>query len=335
MTNINILPDNENVYNEHNGSDVLTVNAMPSKTWHWLSVNEARIKWDSNSEEKYADELIVISENNKEEIWIDDITTQNEYNSKKVKIEAKENSEVTIVSNHDIKNNLRAFMDINLSKNAKVKLVQLLSSADKALYNEVKVSCDEKSSFELVQAFMGKKQGDTGYSGKIYSNVIVNLDKDNSEFKYDMGYLGQGDNLLDYNLVVNHFGKNTNCEINVNGALKDKSQKTFRGTIDFKKGSSGSVGAENETVLMLGDDVVNKTVPVILCSEEEVSGTHGASIGELDEETLFYFESRGIDKEKAENIMARASVERLVGLIENANEKEIIEKTLQEVLGDD
>jgi Fe-S cluster assembly scaffold protein SufB len=86
---------------------------------------------------------------------------------------------------------------------------------------------------------------------------------------------------------------------------------------------------------MLGDDVVNKTVPVILCSEEEVSGTHGASIGELDEETLFYFESRGIDKEKAENIMARASVERLVGLIENANEKELIEKTLQEVLGDD
>ena len=38
---------------------------------------------------------------------------------------------------------------------------------------------------------------------------------------------------------------------------------------------------------MLGEDVENKTVPVILCSEENVVGNHGATIGELDEDTLF------------------------------------------------
>ena len=92
----------------------------------------------------------------------------------------------------------------------------------------------------------------------------------------------------------------------------DSAKKTFRGTIDFKNGSSGSVGSENETVLMLGDDVVNKTVPLILCAEENVEGTHGATIGELDEATLFYFESRGIDKDTAQNIMARASAEKLI-----------------------
>ncbi len=47
---------------------------------------------------------------------------------------------------------------------------------------------------------------------------------------------------------------------------------------------------------MLGDDVVNKTVPLILCAEENVVGNHGATIGELDEDTLFYFESRGIGR---------------------------------------
>lgn len=39
---------------------------------------------------------------------------------------------------------------------------------------------------------------------------------------------------------------------------------------------------------MLGDDVVNKTVPLILCAEENVEGTHGATIGELDADTMFY-----------------------------------------------
>ena len=69
--------------------------------------------------------------------------------------------------------------------------------------------------------------------------------------------------------------------------------------------------SENETVLMLGEDAVNKTVPLILCAEETVEGTHGATIGELDGDTLFYFESRGIDKTGAEHIMARAAIERI------------------------
>lgn len=66
---------------------------------------------------------------------------------------------------------------------------------------------------------------------------------------------------------------------------------------------------------MLGEDVENKTVPVILCSEENVVGNHGATIGELDEDTLFYLASRGISREQAEDMMARAGVERLKSLI--------------------
>ncbi|NWM55017.1 SufD family Fe-S cluster assembly protein, partial [Escherichia coli] len=83
---------------------------------------------------------------------------------------------------------------------------------------------------------------------------------------------------VDMNLVVNHWGQKTTSEINAAGALKDDAQKIFRGTIDFKKGSAGSVGSEQETVLMLGDGVVNKTVPLILCAEENVVGNHGATI---------------------------------------------------------
>ena len=80
---------------------------------------------------------------------------------------------------------------------------------------------------------------------------------------------------------------------------KDAVKEVFRGSIDFKRGSSGSKGAETENVLLLGDDVENKTIPLILCAEEDVDGSHGATIGELDEETLFYFAARGIDQETA------------------------------------
>ena len=80
---------------------------------------------------------------------------------------------------------------------------------------------------------------------------------------------------------------------------------------------AGSVGSENETVLLLGEDAENKTVPVILCAEENVEGSHGATIGELDADTLFYFASRGIDRAAAEAILARAAVERLARMAED------------------
>ncbi len=45
--------------------------------------------------------------------------------------------------------------------------------------------------------------------------------------------------------------------------------------------------------LLLGEDVVNRTIPLILCAEEDVEGNHGASIGQLDEDILFYMNSEG------------------------------------------
>ena len=83
---------------------------------------------------------------------------------------------------------------------------------------------------------------------------------------------------------------------------------------------------------MLGDDVVNKTIPLILCAEENVVGNHGATIGELDEDTLFYFESRGIGKEQAENILARAAIEHLSRMTGDDNIIKTVEKALGEVL---
>ena len=130
--------------------------------------------------------------------------------------------------------------------------------------------------------------------------------------KADIGYLGRKQQITGPESGRRPCGpEHAAATSTPSGALTDSAEKVFRGTIDFKNGSAGSTGSEQETVLLLGDDVVNKTVPLILCAEENVEGNHGATIGELDDETLFYFESRGIGREAAENLMARAAVERL------------------------
>ena len=65
---------------------------------------------------------------------------------------------------------------------------------------------------------------------------------------------------------------------------------------------------------------MNKTIPLILCAEEDVVGNHGASIGRLDESTLLYFASRGIGEQEAGNILALGMIN---ALCDKINDEEL------------
>ena len=61
--------------------------------------------------------------------------------------------------------------------------------------------------------------------------------------------------------------------------------------------------------MILGDDVVNKTMPVILCDEDDVAGNHGATIGSVSPEQLDYLAARGLSRQTAEQLFVRALFE--------------------------
>ena len=84
--------------------------------------------------------------------------------------------------------------------------------------------------------------------------------------------------------------------------------------------------------MLLSDDIVNKTIPLILCAEEDVEGNHGATIGELDEETLFYFAARGIGRKTAENMMARAKLEKLCPEIPDEETRQLVMEQLEKLM---
>jgi Fe-S cluster assembly scaffold protein SufB len=75
-------------------------------------------------------------------------------------------------------------------------------------------------------------------------------------------------------------------------------------------------------VLLIDDTVVNKTIPLILCAEEDVQGAHGASLGRPDEELLFYMQSRGLDRQEALRVLEKAKLDRVIGLMPHAAMRE-------------
>ena len=78
--------------------------------------------------------------------------------------------------------------------------------------------------------------------------------------------------------------------------------------------------------------MVNRSIPLILCKEENVDGRHGATIGQLSDDMLFYMEARGIDKETAKKIMVRARLDSIARMIPDEKLKDKVSSYLDEIL---
>ena len=340
----------------------MAINQLPSKTWYWLKLNETHIRWQQETkpcvmlaenvqagqedEAKFAAirtgagqqledamaglPVMTIAGAQSEPIRVRVAACEGAHQSGgAVHVQADEGQSVTVVEQIVPTGDGATALQTKLyaGKNAKICLVQLLFEGEgHTLINDVGGLCEENASIELVQLIVGEHIAVDG--------ARVDLIGNGSKFESAMGYLAAKDQKVDINLIVNHIGKKTNCVIETDGSLNDRAEKIFRGTIDFKNGSAGSKGQESEQVLLLGDDVVNKTIPLILCAEENVEGNHGATIGALDDDTLFYFASRGMDEKTAERVMTRAKLERICRRIPDAQSREETENLLKTVMND-
>ena len=114
---------------------------------------------------------------------------------------------------------------------------------------------------------------------------------------------------LDINHLVRMRDTSTRALLTESGVLNEAAKKTLRATIDLVRGAKDAQGNEIETVMILGDDVVNKTMPAILCDEDDVAGNHGATIGSVSPEQLNYLAARGLSHQAAEQMFIRALFE--------------------------
>ena len=130
-------------------------------------------------------------------------------------------------------------------------------------------------------------------------------------------YFGDEARKIDLNYVIRQEGRRTDANMQVRGALLDHSVKTFRGTLDFIQGARGSVGKEDEEVMLFSPHVRNRSVPLMLSHEGDVDGHHAVSIGRMDEDKLFYLMSRGLDERAAQQLMVEASFEPVLMRIES------------------
>ena len=191
-------------------------------------------------------------------------------------------------------------------------------------FDDIGAVLQQNAHFDLVRLDFGT---DAAFSG-----CAVNLLGDQSSFTCEVGYLARRKQSYDYNYVATHRGKQTNGVMHFHGVLLDSARKLLRGTIDFRAGASGADGEENEDALLLSEHAVNRTIPIILCQEENISGHHGATIGQLSDDMLFYMQSRGFSEEEAKKLMIRAKIMRVANLLPEGDLKSHVNAYLCDTL---
>ena len=221
-----------------------------------------------------------------------------------------------------------ALLRVVAERDAHVTIIQLVVCGEGQQHlDAVGIEAGENARIEMRQYALG--------GSKAALAVCCNLAGASARFTLDCRYLAAGSDVLDVNHVVRQRGRSTRADIVTTGILADAARKTMRETIDLIHGAKFAEGSEIETVLVTGDEVVNKTLPVILCDEEDVAGNHGASIGAISPEQLDFLSSRGLSEDEAERLFARALFDDAVIHAGTPDARSAVLARASEALGDD
>lgn len=250
--------------------------------------------------------VLATEEGEEAEATIRVTTHEGEASGASIDIAAAPNSTFSIALSLDSDADAPAFMGSTMrvfaGAGARVDITVYLTASDA-------VTCVEDSGFVLDKGARVNVRHVVLGGGFTATGLAADLRGDRSRIDVDTSYLASGTQQRDFNYIIRHRGRKTVSNMDANGVLTGTSKKCLRGTIDLIHGAKGAEGNERETVLLASKGVDNKTVPNILCDEDEVAGNHGATIGHVRPDQLFYAACRGLSQEQTEALFLSAKLE--------------------------
>lgn len=144
-----------------------------------------------------------------------------------------------------------------------------------------------------------------------------------------------GNEKQQFDLVTNsiHNAPNTMSDIFVKGALTGAGKCLYRGLVKIGQPASGSNGYQQQDTLLLSPDAVADSIPNLEIDNSDVKCSHGATIGKIDTEKLFYLQSRGLSSKDATREYVKGFFEPLIQKMQIENLREsmhtLVEKRMQ------
>jgi Fe-S cluster assembly protein SufD len=236
---------------------------------------------------------------------------------------AEANSKLTVVESYISTGNVAYFTnavtEILAGDNAKVEHIKLQDEALDAFHIATIAGEFGRASNVTVHSFalgatLSRTNIRTKLAGKGLECILNGL------------YLTRGEQLADHHMIVEHAQPHCASHEYFNGILDDKSKGVFHGRIYVHPIAQKTDAKQTNKNLLLSDDATADTKPQLEIYADDVKCTHGATIGQLNEESIFYLRSRGIGTDTARQMLIHAFAGEIIERIKCEPAREVIDK---------
>jgi Fe-S cluster assembly protein SufD len=149
--------------------------------------------------------------------------------------------------------------------------------------------------------------------GFVKKDVEVALLGENATSNIKGLYILEENKLLQYHILQEHIAPFTNSNLVYKGILKDNSKGIFKGEIRIEREAKQSNAFQVNHNLILGKNPSIDTTPILEIKTDDLKRcTHGATVGKVDEEVLFYMKTRGLDDKDAFKLLSVGFLEEIV-----------------------
>jgi len=247
---------------------------------------------------------------------------------------------------------------ITVGKNAEITLIEKIISLDDEVYflNDVteisvaenshlfyyKLQNQNKEAIEVSNFETDIHRNGTYSSavislqgGMIRNNLSLNLLDSGCEGNMYGLYLLNGKTHVDNHTNVDHIKPHSVSNELYKGILADKSRGVFNGKIFVRQEAQKTNAFQQNNNILLSEDAIVNTKPQLEIWADDVKCSHGCTAGQLDEEALFYIQTRGIGKEKAKGLLLYAFAGEVLENIKNEDFKNYCIQQVEERLGRD
>ncbi|HWP81227.1 MAG TPA: Fe-S cluster assembly protein SufD [Bacteroidota bacterium] len=214
-----------------------------------------------------------------------------------------------------------------------------ISVGENAVVEYDKFQNESMAAYHIASTYV-RQQRNSNYASNLVTfgaklsrnNVFAVLDGEGIECTLNGLYLGTANQHIDNHTTIDHAKPHCNSFEVYKGILDGKSKGVFNGKIIVRKDAQKTDAKQTNKNLVLSDEASIDTKPQLEIFANDVKCTHGATIGQLDREAIFYLQSRGLSKEDARDMLIHAFAKDLIDRIKSEGVRTNLEQLIYERL---
>ncbi|MCK4923149.1 MAG: Fe-S cluster assembly protein SufD [Bacteroidales bacterium] len=189
-------------------------------------------------------------------------------------------------------------------------------------FNITRVQNEHNQSVQITNTYIHQEQDSVVTSntislhgGIIRNNIKVNMEGENCENNCLGLFFADKEQIVDNFIYINHLKPNCTSNQLYKGILDDTARGAFTGRIHVWPDAQKTLAYQKNNNILMSDDAKMNTKPQLEIYADDVKCSHGATVGQLDEEAVFYLQSRGISERESRLLLMYAFADEVISKI--------------------